>query len=312
MGVWGTGLYSGDFAMDLRSSISAVARLPFDSDRLLDILCETEPAAANNRNDEDHSIFWLIVADQFAKRAIACDRARDKALAIIESGADLAMQERLGMDPPGLRKRRKVLEEVRARITAPSLGSRPRTVLKKPQALLMDVGDVFVYPTFGGRCINPYYASRELDRLGTMAPSWQQDSWSAMVIVDRGRAFDFLSWYRPLTITMATVQKATLVELRGEVLWRLARAGTCSALHFKRMEFEEIGVLPVDNDELRQAFPNMRPGTRQAVEDISISNGLSIGPYVPAVLMPSPEEALDLSRGRPYSTILGVDQILSG
>jgi len=312
VGVWGTGLYSGDFAMDLRSSISAVARLPFDSDRLLDILCETEPAAANNRNDEDHSIFWLIVADQFAKRAIACDRARDKALAIIESGADLAMQERLGMDPPGLRKRRKVLEEVRARITAPSLGSRPRTVLKKPQALLMDVGDVFVYPTFGGRCINPYYASRELDRLGTMAPSWQQDSWSAMVIVDRGRAFDFLSWYRPLTITMATVQKATLVELRGEVLWRLARAGTCSALHFKRMEFEEIGVLPVDNDELRQAFPNMRPGTRQAVEDISISNGLSIGPYVPAVLMPSPEEALDLSRGRPYSTILGVDQILSG
>jgi len=312
VGVWGTGLYSGDFAMDLRSSISAVARLPFDSDRLLDILCETEPAAANNRNDEDHSIFWLIVADQFAKRAIGCDRARDKALAIIESGADLAMQERLGMDPPGLRKRRKVLEEVRARITAPSLGSRPRTVLKKPQALLMDVGDVFVYPTFGGRCINPYYASRELDRLGTMAPSWQQDSWSAMVIVDRGRAFDFLSWYRPLTITMATVQKATLVELRGEVLWRLARAGTCSALHFTRMEFEKIGVLPVDNDKLRQAFPNMRPGTRQAVEDISISNGLSIGPYVPAVLMPSPGEALNLSRGRPYSTILGIDQILSG
>ena len=76
MGVWGTGLYSGDFAMDLRGSISAVARLPFDGDKLVDILCETEPAAANNPNDEDHSIFWLIVADQFAKRAIACDRAR--------------------------------------------------------------------------------------------------------------------------------------------------------------------------------------------------------------------------------------------
>jgi hypothetical protein len=190
--VWGIGL-SGDFAMDLRSSISAVARLPFDSDRLLDILCETEPAAANNPNDEDHSIFWQVVADQFAKRAIACDRARDKALAIIESGADIAVQEKLGMDRPGVRKRRKVEEEVRARVTAPPLSNRPRTVLKKPQALLMDVGDVFVYLTFGGRCINPYDASRELDRLGTMAPSWKQDSWSAMVIVDRGRAFDFLS-----------------------------------------------------------------------------------------------------------------------
>ena len=148
--------------------------------------------------------------------------------------------------------------------------------------------------------------------MGTMAPSWTQNGWSAMVIVDCGRAFDFLSWYRPLTITMATVQKPTLVELHGEVLWRLARAGTCSAIHFKRMEFEKIGVLPVDNDKLRRALPNMWPGTRQAVEDISIANGLSVGPYVPGVLMPTPGEPLNLSRGRPDATVLGIEQILSG
>src|SRR5690349_22866451 len=85
--------------MDLRGTIRAVARLPFDCNKLVDILCETERTAANNPNDEDHTIFWLIVADQFAKRAIVCDRARDKALAIIESGADIAMQEKLGMNP---------------------------------------------------------------------------------------------------------------------------------------------------------------------------------------------------------------------
>jgi hypothetical protein len=110
---------------------------------------------------------------------------------------------------------------------------------------------------------------------------------------------------------MATVQKPTVVELRGEVLWRLARAGTCSALHFK-MEFEKIGVFPVDNDKLRRALPNMRPGIRQAVEDISISNGLSVGLHVPAVLMPRPAEPVNLSRGRPDSTILGIEQILTG
>ena len=77
MGVWGAGLYSGDFAKDLRSTISAVARLPFDSDKLVDILCETEPRAASNPDDEAHTSFWLIVADQFAKRGIVCDsRAR--------------------------------------------------------------------------------------------------------------------------------------------------------------------------------------------------------------------------------------------
>ena len=311
MGVWGAGLYSADFAMDLRSTIRAVARLPFDGDKLIDILCETEPTVASNPDDVDHTNFWLVVADQFAKRAVVCDRVRDKALTIIDSGADIGIHEKLGMSPSDLRKRRRVLEEVRARITAPAASSRPRPVLKKPQALLMDVGDVFVYPTFGGRCINPYFASRELDRLGTAAPAWTQDGWSAMVIVGRGRAFDFLSWYRPLTVSMATVQKPALHELRGERLWKLARAGTCSALHFKRMEFEKIGVLPIDNDKLRRAFPDMRPGTRQAVEDISMANSLSVGRPVPAVLMQRPGEPLNLSRGRPYSTILGIKQILS-
>ena len=68
MGLWGTGLYSSDFAMDLRSTVGAVARLPFDGDRLVEILSETEPTAAGNPDDEQHTTFWLVVADQFAKR----------------------------------------------------------------------------------------------------------------------------------------------------------------------------------------------------------------------------------------------------
>ena len=57
MGVFGTGLYSGDFAMDLRSAISAVVRVPYDSDKLADILCESEPtepslSSAQNSSDE--------------------------------------------------------------------------------------------------------------------------------------------------------------------------------------------------------------------------------------------------------------------
>ena len=34
--------------------------------------------------------------------------------------------------------------------------------------------------------------------------------------------------------------------------------------------------------------------------------------YVPAALMPRPGEPVNLSRGRPYPTILGIEQILSG
>jgi hypothetical protein len=137
--------------MDFCSTISAVSRLPFDAEKLVDILSATSPTAANNPDDEDHTTFWLVVADQLAKRAIVRDRARDKALGIIESGIDIAMLEKLGMNPSDLRKRRKALEEVRVRITTPPVSSRPRPVLKKPQAFLMDVGDVLVYPIFGGR-----------------------------------------------------------------------------------------------------------------------------------------------------------------
>src|SRR6476619_2691835 len=99
MGVWGTSLYSGDFALDLRSTIGAVARLPFAADRLVEILCETEPAAANNPLDEEHSTFWLIVADQFARRGIVSERARAKALAMIDADVDIAMLEGRGMKP---------------------------------------------------------------------------------------------------------------------------------------------------------------------------------------------------------------------
>ena len=185
MGVFGTGLYSGDFAMDLRSTISAVSRLPFASDKLADILCENEPKAANAPGDEGYSTFWLVIADQFAKRSIVCDRVRDNALEIIDSGADIAAHGKLGMNPSDLRKRQKKLIELRGRISAPAVDRGPRPVLKKPQALLMDVGDIFAYPTFGGRCINAYAASRELDRRGTGTPPWKQDGWAAIVIVDR-------------------------------------------------------------------------------------------------------------------------------
>jgi hypothetical protein len=299
MGVWGAGLYSGDFAKDLRSTVSAVARLPFGSEKLVHILCETEPRAANNSDDEEHTIFWLVVADQFAKRSISCDRTRDNALTIIKAGSDLAMHEKLGMNPSDLAKRRKILDDLRVRLLAPPRTCRQRSVLKRPQPFLFGVGDVFVYPTCGGACINPYAVSKERSRDGAGRLGWNQDSWSAMIIVDRGRAFGFLTWYRPLTISTATTHKPTIATLRLDLLWKLEQAGTCSAVHFKRMELEKVGTLTIDKEKLKRSFPHVRPGTYQAINNISLANALSVGPSIPAILM------------RKHSTILGLEQVLS-
>jgi hypothetical protein len=313
MGVWATGLYSGDFALDLRSTIGAVAKLPFDSERLVDILCESERAAAHNPDDTDHATFWLVVADQFAKRGIESDRAQKTALQIIDSGSDLQTLEKLGMKASDMRKRKKVLEEVRQRILSPQIKSTPREVLKAPQPLLMHTGDVLAYPTFGGRCRNPYFVDQNKDRMGTATLSWRPDSWSAMVIVDSGRAFDFLAWYRPLTLAHAVAEKPVVSALKEDqdLLWCLARPGTSTSSHFKRMGIEKIGEVAVAPEKLIRCLGEIRPGISAAVSDISIANQMSVGPYSSKSRLGEPGNPASVKPGRPYPTILGLGQILA-
>jgi len=306
MGVWGAGLYSGDFAADLRSTVRAVAELPFDDQRLLDILREAELSAADDANHEDHTTFWLVVAHQFAHRGIGCDRARERALEIIDRGEDLSTMKRLGMSEADLRKRATMLIDLREKIDEVSSGPRPRRTLKKPQPLLMSAGDVVLYPTCGGKPINPYFASKDLVRHYTKGgPAfWTQDGWAAMVIVDCGRAFDFFSWYRPLVLAEAWSETPNLDALCGGLLWRLGLPGTCAASHFKKMELRRIGQLPVDPKRVSAVFPGLRPGISAAVQKISIANSMAVAPkgMAPATPRDPPR------RSRP--TLLGIQQII--
>jgi len=47
MGAWGAGLYSSDMAADMRAVIKSALRLPFDEDRIVDILRDCERHAAD-------------------------------------------------------------------------------------------------------------------------------------------------------------------------------------------------------------------------------------------------------------------------
>jgi hypothetical protein len=201
------------------------------------------------------------------------------------------------MKPPDLRKRQMALADLRMRLTAPHQGVKPRSILAKPQAFLMEVGELFVYPTSGGRCINSYFSSKD------KIPRWSQDGWGAMSIVERGRAFDFLAWYRPLTISYAQSEKPSLAQLRPEPQWVLRRPGTCSPVHFRRLELERIGAVAIDSEKLARSFPNRPSGRYQAVNDISLANELSIGTKLPGALAPA------LGKARP--TIASLDEILS-
>ena len=312
MGVWATGLYSGDFALDLRSTIAAVAKLPFDSDRLLEILCASERGAADRADDPDHTTFWLVVADQFAKRGIDSKRAKEKALEIIASGSDLKSLERLGMHSPDLRKREKILGLVRQRIMAPVGRQGEREVIKVPQPLLMQTGDVLVFPTFGGRCRNPYVVNRDKDRMGSACLPWQIDSWAAMVIIDSGRAFDFLAWYRPVVVARAMLEKPNMSTLKEDLTWRLTRAGTSTPSHFRRMGIEKIGSIAIDREKLKSCFGELPPGTSDAVGNISIANRMNVGTYLTAEGMGRTESLASTRPAKPFTTISGLRQIAEG
>jgi len=298
MGVWGGGLYSNDLAMDLRSTIGAVLRLPFDTDQLVEILCGTQPSAANNPADEEHTTFWLVMADQFSRRGIASARVQAKALQIIDGGEDLATLSRLGARPQDLRNREKLLIELRTRFVAQKKET-PRKVLREPQPLLMQTGDVLIFPTCNGDNINPYFGSREKN------VRWVQSGWGAIVILECGRTFDFLAWYRPATLAEIRTEKPALHSLRGPMLWNLSRPGTCSASHFRKMELEKIGVLPVDPAKAIEVYPRrFRSEVAAAVQDISIANSMKSVP--PGSGISNHDGA---HRGR-CTTLASIDEVL--
>jgi hypothetical protein len=277
MGVWGTGLYSGDFAQDLRGSVKAVARLPFEPDRLLEYLCESEPLAANNPKDSDHTIFWLTVADQFAKRGIDCARAREQALAIIANGTDLAAMAALGMEEKSLTKRRSMLEDLRGRITAPIEKAKRREVLKSPQKLLLEVGEVLTYPVCKGDPINPYAVGKDWD----WVKAWKQDGWGAFVVAERGLVFDFLAWYRPLVVCEALPDEPTLADLIAPRIWLSKNAGTLTARHYTGMQLKSLGRVSIDTRKLDYFFPRCTTAVSCAVNDISICNSITVRPIGP-------------------------------
>ncbi len=274
MGAWGVGLYSGDFASDLRSAVAAVARLPLDETQLVDALCATEPVAAETPDHSDHTVFWLVLADQFEKRGIANARVRDLALSIIDGGRDADLMSRLGMKPADLRKRGKILEDLRARLVAQPGMSRSRSTMRRPDPYTMDVGGVYAWPTLHGHFISPFLGNKHFDRAG-----WKPDGFGVMAIVERGRAFDFLAWYTPVVMA----QFLPAIPDRAAMLaapWYLKNPGTCSTAQFRTLELREVAKFAIDPAKLDAVFPTRtKRGAHWAISGIPITESMTLSRF---------------------------------
>jgi hypothetical protein len=299
MGAWGAGLYSSDMAMDLKAAVAAIARLPFDEARLIELLADAHPDAAHHPDDEEHTTFWLVLADQLDKRGMIAAMAREKALAIIESGMDLRLHEQLGLSSAALRKRAKLLEDLRGRLVSTPAASKPRKVMKAPQPYLLETGGVYVYPTRRGVPVNPYMPAENFER-----GAWQPDGYGLMIVLDRGRAFDFLAWYQPLVAARALPARPDPGSLDPGITWVVHHPGTLSASHHKKLALEQIGRVELDATKVDALLGPRRHVVAVAVADISISNALAVAEAsspLPKVLAGMPSR----------TTLVGLDGILA-
>ena len=177
----------------------------------------------------------------------------------------------LGMDEKSLGKRRAMLANLESQIaTAPP--SKPRAVLKAPQKLLLEVGEAVAYPICNGDAINPYTVGKEW----AWVKAWKQDGWGAFVVVERGLAFEFLAWYRPLVVAEPLSERPTLAQLGAPRMWLLRSPGTLTARHAKNMQFDSVGRISIDSEKLDRAFPRRGPPTFCVVSDISIANNIKV------------------------------------
>lgn len=183
MGSWGPGLYDDDHAADLKNAIALLCKVPGEGAWLLEKLKAMH--YHGHSDDVDNTIFWLVVADQFERKGIACEEASVTALGIIASGLDLAHAQDLNADEKFLKKRGHVLEELAGRLRAPrAIRSKPRPA--KAPDMVLATGEIYVFPTMKRRGWHPY----RTDRDGPFVP----DGWGAMVVLATGRAFDWLPW----------------------------------------------------------------------------------------------------------------------
>lgn len=239
MGTWGAALYDDDEAADLKNAIALISKVPGDGDRLLEILERQQEATATDGLDGP---FWLVVADQFERRGIACARATETALRIIDAGTDLAACRDRGADDSFLRARAKVLDELAARLRAPR-PAKPRRGAGKPPPLVLATGEIYSFRTMAGRAWHPY----RLDSAGPFVP----DGWGALIVLDTGRAFDWLPWVALAALDVRPDEPPTLAEaIHGRLIFHPQTHGAGRFVpkpaHAKGLGLQLLGQVELD------------------------------------------------------------------
>ena len=103
MGAWGAGLYSDDFALDVKSEFLDAINSGKPYREAFEELKKTYVDNAYN-DDPDIPVFWFVCADILWKKGRLDEDIKQTALAYIESNSDV---ERWNLESSALGKKRK-------------------------------------------------------------------------------------------------------------------------------------------------------------------------------------------------------------
>lgn len=277
MGSWGVGLYQDDDALDLKGMIALLAKLPASGDRLLEIILENRRDGVRLRDDGGPT-FWLVVADQFERRGIACKMAFQQALKAIDTGADLRDLKNRDGTPRDLEKRAAKLKDLRPRLRSPR-PARPRPTGTRPPPFCVEVGDVYRFPTSQGDAINPW-SPRGKAPLRAYGGVFERDGWGAMLIYAKQRVFDWFPLCAASSLTVNPKRAPTLDDVRKARFISAIQSGSYilpRPTHLKKMRAELLGRLPLDPAKTRKLTPHDFEGKKESPQ-FAVLAGSSFAP----------------------------------
>ena len=216
MGTWGAGLYDDDTASDLRDAVKLVSKVPVSGDKLLSILRDMNQTV--DVDDIDGQTFWLVLADQFERRGIACQEVSDTAVSLIADGRNLRSLEEHG-------------------------------------------AQANVLPAMNGAAEHPW-------RLPYEGP-FVANGWGALVVLETGRAFDWLPWCAVASLTVDPTAKPTLQDAIVErLIFHLQTDGAARCIprrpEIKKMNLELLGRVDLDSSRVQPTLSKWSVG--QAIE----------------------------------------------
>jgi hypothetical protein len=138
VGAWGTGIFEGDLAADIRHEWrEAIMEGAQPGDATRKLVEQYGPLLAH---DPDESVvFWLALSAVQAETGRLQADVRDRALALIEAGGDLHLWEESG--EAAMRTRERALARLAEKLRGPQ---RPPARLRRPpiRTSPLDIGDV--------------------------------------------------------------------------------------------------------------------------------------------------------------------------